>query len=168
MLKGLTNFYYRINPFIKEIKIIYNGAKLSRNGNCYDIALPNDFKPKVLFPDDPKMAIAKIPLGVQMQLPKHYRGVLLFRSSTALNYHYISANGFGEIEWDYSGQWNGLVATIPSSITAKKGARLFQFYIEPVWDAPWYIKACHIFAKFKFMEVNQLSTTRGGLGHTGK
>ena len=168
MLKRFTNFYYRINPFIKEIKIIYNGAKLSRNGNCYDIALPKDFKPKVKFSGELQVAIEKIPLGVQMQLPKHYRGVLEFRSSTSINYHYISANGFGEIEWDYSGQWHGLVVTLPSSSIAKKGARLFQFYIEPVWDAPWYIKVCHIFAKFKFREVNQLSTTRGGLGHTGK
>lgn len=168
MLKGLTNFYYKINPFIKEIKIIYNGAKLSRNGNCYDIALPKQFRPKTVFPRNIQFHIEKIPLGVQMQLPKYYRGVLEFRSSTALNYHYISANGFGEIEWDYSGQWHGLVATLPSSITAEKGARLFQFYIEPVWDAPWYIKVCHTFAKFKFREVNQLSTTRGGLGHTGK
>jgi len=51
---------------------------------------------------------------------------------------------------------------------AFKGDRLFQFHIEPLWDAPWYVKVCHLFAKFSFVEVEELTTTRGGLGSTGK
>ena len=154
-------FWNRVNPFHKTIKIIYNGATIHRHGNCYDIALPCRFTPVW---DE----VQSIPLGLQTTLPKHYRAVLLFRSSTALRYGYISANGVGEIEWDYTGMWHGIITTADHYEEAPAGTRLYQFYIEPLWDAPWYVKVCHLFATFSFVTVKELKTTRGGLGSTGR
>ena len=164
----LKRLWQRINPFHKTIKIIYNGAEITRHGNCYDIALPCDFKPEYRHYTS-TIGFDEIDLGIQTTLPKYYRAVLNFRSSTPKRYRYINASGFGEIEWDYSGRWVGTIASASSSIgMAFKGDRLFQFHIEPLWDAPWYVKVCHLFAKFSFVEVEELTTTRGGLGSTGR
>ena len=48
-----------------------------------------------------------------------------------------------------------------------KGVRVFQFHIEPVWDAPWYTKLTDLFSKYEFVKVTELKTKRGGLGSTG-
>ena len=106
-------------------------------------------------------------LGIQTQLPKYYRAVLNFRSSTAHKHLFINASGYGEIEWDYSGRWRGIVYAAGTKLPVPKGYRLFQFHIEPIFDAPWWTKLSHIFCGFKFVEVKELKTTRGGLGSTG-
>ena len=164
MFKAIRGGFQKYNPFIKTIKVVYGEFPFTRKGNCFDIHLSETFTPTT----KPGINRSLIPLGFKATLPKHYRGVLLFRSSTALNYGYIAGNGIGEIEWDYSEEWKGVVHTHEGSLQAPVGTRLFQFYIEPVLDAPWYIKLIHIFAKFRIQEVKKLTTSRSGLGHTGK
>ena len=164
MLKRFFTQIASFNPFNLFIKVLYLGGtyKIERHGNCFDIPLQKAFIPPV------NNGIVLIPLGVKIQLPKYYRGILAFRSSTPKNYKILIPHGYGEIEWNYSGEWLGGVYTTPQTTYAEEGARLFQFYIEPVWDAPWYVHIRHIFARFKLIEVDKISTNRGGLGHTGK
>ena len=75
--------------------------------------------------------------------------------------------GWGEMEWNYAGEWHGQVKVSKRTPFIPKGSRLFQFYIEPLWDAPWYVKLSHIFSKFKLVEVLELKTDREGLGSSG-
>ena len=159
-------FWNRVNPFHKTIKIIYNGATIHRHGNCYDIALPYSFYP--LYCEDSIDKTNRISLGIQTELPKGYGAVLNFRSSTAGKYGYINVSGFGEVEGNYCGVWHGIIQPHKYSLPAYVGARLFQFKLELLWDAPWYVKVCHLFATFSFVTVKELKTTRGGLGSTGR
>ena len=150
--------------FIKEIKIVYirsNSWKITRHGNCFDIPLQEDFFPPV------RTKIVYPPLGIRIQLPKYYRGVLFFRSSTPKRYAVSNPGGWGEMEWNYAGEWHGQIKVSKRTPIISKGSRLFQFYIEPIWDAPWYVKLSHIFSKFELVEVQELDTNRKGLGSSG-
>ena len=163
MFKRLIRAIQRLNPFIKYIKVVHNGSSFERHGNCIDIKLPNDFNINVSKP-----TVIYVPLGFRTRLPKYYRGVLFLRSSSPLKYNIDMPGGHGEIEWNYSDEWKGIIKAYSNSEPIlKKGNRVFQFYIEPIWDAPWYVKLSHIFATYKIRHVSYLSILRSGLGHTG-
>lgn len=162
MFKQIIKWYRKWNPFIKTIKVVFDGATFERHGNCIDIGIPKRFLPKSTVP-----RVYKIPLGFKATLPKHYRGVLYLRSSTPIRYNYSMPAGHGEIEWDYSEEWQGIIQASEVCMPAKKGTRLFQFFIEPVWDAPWYIKVVDLFSVFRIEEVTELNTSRSGLGSSG-
>ena len=161
MYKKFKKLYRRLNPFIKVIKVVFGGdCSLERHGNCIDIvngySIGADICNEVRF----------ICTGLHATLPKHYRGVLHQRSSTAKKWNCIPAGGYGEIEWNYSGEWLGSVMFTKATFIPS-GTRTHQFHIEPVWDAPWYVKLTDIFSIFVFEEVKELTTSRGGLGSTG-
>ena len=159
----LKRFFRKINPFVREIKYVSLGSTFERHGNCIDIKFGSN-----IYIETKKPQVIYVPLGFKAQLPKHYRGVLTFRSSTPARYNIDMPASHGEIEWDYSDEWKGIIKAFPSSSPViPKDSRLFQFYIEPVWDAPWYVKLLDIFSVFRFEKVEELSTSRSGLGHTG-
>lgn len=161
MVRKIIKFFRRINPFVRTIKVVFLGASFERHGNCIDIKSGSEFTP----PRYP--CIIKVPLGFKAQLPKHYRGVLHLRSSSPLKYQISVPGSWGEIEWDYAEEWQGIIYTTKRTPCIERNTRLFQFHIEPLWDAPWYIKVLDLFSVYRFEEVEKLSTSRGGIGHTG-
>lgn len=162
MFRRLIKQAKQFNPFVKTIKVKLEGASFERHGNCIDIRTG-----KTYTPSSEHTGINYVPIGFRAELPKYYRGVLFLRSSAPKKYDIDMPMGHGEIEWDYAGEWQGIIRTYKTSKEIKKGDRVFQFYIEPVWDSPWYIKLLHIFSVFRIEEVDVLTTSRGGLGHTG-
>jgi len=109
-----------------------------------------------------------IPLGVSMTLPKWYKAEIKPRSSTFANYGIIQTNSIGEIEWNFSKEYM-FPALAFKKTTLKSGERFCQFQIKLCENAPWYMKIADLFRSgFKFKEVDILTTTRGGLGSTGK
>ena len=160
MFKKIINYLQKL--ITKNINVVFIGGKFERHGNCIDIVQPSKFTPK---PEEG--SIVYIPLGFKATLPKWYRGVVFLRSSSSKRYGVSCPNGHGEIEWNYSSEWKGIIKIDEHTQSIPKGARVFQFYIEPVWDAPWYVKISHLFAKFNIVEVAELSTNRKGLGSSG-
>lgn len=160
MFKKITEYFKKF--ITKNIYVVFLKGKFERHGNCIDIAQPSKFTP---IPGEG--SIVYLPLGFKATLPKWYRGVVFLRSSAAKRYGVSCPNGHGEIEWDYSNEWKGIIKIDEHTQSIPKGARVFQFYIEPVWDAPWYIKVAHLFAKFNVVEVESLNTDREGLGSSG-
>ena len=162
MFRKLIKQARRFNPFIKVLKVKFEGAIFEKHGNCIDIKTG-----KTYIPNTNCVGVNYVPLGFKAELPRYYRGVLLLRSSSAKKYNIDMPCGYGEIEWDYAGEWNGIIRTHKSSKEINAGDRVFQFYIEPLWNSPWYIKLIDIFSVFRIEEVDILTTSRGGLGHTG-
>ena len=108
-----------------------------------------------------------IPLGVKMTLPEYYAATIIPRSSTFLKYGLLLGNSQGEIEWDYSEVWN-FIGYATQNMQIPIYARIAQFDVKPVFDAPWYVKLGFILTpKFKFKKVDSLTTSRSGLGSTG-
>ena len=125
---------------LKYSKLSLKGAIFEKHGNCIDIKTG-----KTYIPNTNCVGVNYVPLGFKAELPRYYRGVLLLRSSSAKKYNIDMPCGYGEIEWDYAGEWNGIIRTHKSSKEINAGDRVFQFYIEPLWNSPWYIKLIDIF-----------------------
>lgn len=147
---------------VKYVILNYN-SDVERNqyGNWIDLAA-NGMK------SFNAMEFKLVPLGVKMTLPKWYRAELKPRSSLYKNYRCLMTNSPGEIEADYSEEWMAsLLCT--DDIVIPNGARIVQFNISLRSDAPWYKKLENLFISgYKFVQVESLTTTRGGFGSTGK
>ena len=103
-----------------------------------------------------------------MTLPKWYKAEIKPRSSSYKKFGFIQVNSPAEIEHDYSDTWMLPVVFLESKII-NKGDRICQFQIKLREDAPWYMKIYDLFrGKFSFKEVQDIYTTRKGLGSTGK
>lgn len=113
-----------------------------------------------------------IPLGVAMQLPKHFEANLVPRSSTFKNYGIIQTNSIGIIDHTYCGnndEWKMSVLPFENKVIPR-GTRIAQFRIRPSQFAPIWVKLKWLFTnKIEFEEVSELKNKdRGGFGSTGK
>lgn len=100
-----------------------------------------------------------IPLGVAMQLPKGYEGLLVPRSSTFKSYYILMANSIGVFDESYQGdedQWYFPAYAVRDTIIPL-GSRIAQFIIfehQP---------------ENHFNVVSKLGNdNRGGFGSTGR
>lgn len=116
-----------------------------------------------------------IPLGVCIELPKHFIAKIVPRSSTFKRFRIIQANSIGIIDYNYKGdndQWFFPAVHFrkreDSNCIIEEGTRIAQFEIMPSQFAPWWVKLNWIFSsKIKIVEVNKLGNDdRGGLGST--
>lgn len=112
-----------------------------------------------------------IPLGVAMQLPKGFEGIVVSRSSTPKKLGIVSANNVGVIDNSYDGdddQWKFPALTIRRT-TIEKNTRICQFRIQLSQKATLWQKIKWMFSSgIEFKEVNSLnSNNRGGFGTTG-
>lgn len=99
-----------------------------------------------------------IPLGIRMQLPEGYEGILAPRSSTCLKHGIMMANSIGIIENDYAGDddvW-GVVAYAVRDTHIERSTRLAQFRILKTMDE----------VEFTFVDAMP-AKNRGGYGSTG-
>lgn len=139
-----------------KVKRLYDGAKLPKYGSdgagCFDFYASAD---NVLCTGE----IAKIPLGIAMEIPKGYVLLIMPRSSIGFKTPLRMANSVGVIDSDYRGEISALYENQDVGdfhITA--GDRIAQGCIIPV-------------PTVEFEEVNTLSETKrgiGGFGSTGK
>jgi dUTP pyrophosphatase len=160
-----------------KIKIKYSNpiCKIESFGDWIDLRAEKEVTlqgPKVNSDNSILFNSAIIPLGVSMQLPKHFEANVLPRSSTYNKYGIISNNSQGVIDNTYCGdddKW-GFLATAFRATTIKEGERICQFRIRPTQTAPVWIKLKWLFtSKVKFVEVESLKNpNRGGFGSTGK
>lgn len=160
-----------------KIKIKYHNSncKIQSFGNWIDLKAGKKVKlkgpivntnGKVLFNS------TIIPLGVSMQLPKHFEALALPRSSTFKNFGILLNNSQGVIDNEYCGDndvW-GFLATAFRDTTINEGDRICQFRIQPSQDAPAWVKLKWLLtSKVEFVEVETLGNPdRGGIGSTGK
>lgn len=100
-----------------------------------------------------------IPLGISVELPEGYAGLVFARSGLATKRHLAPANKVGIIDADYRGQWFvPLHNHGPVPQTVEDGERIAQLMITP-------------FLTGQFIEAEQLSETArgsGGFGSTGE
>ncbi len=100
-----------------------------------------------------------IPLGISVELPEGYAGLVFARSGLATKRHLAPANKVGIIDADYRGQWFvPLHNHGPISQTVEDGERIAQLMITP-------------FLTGQFIEAQTLSETArgsGGFGSTGE
>lgn len=146
----------------KIVEVVYRDPNcfIERHGNKFDLKVSDAYNLG-------KGRQYLMPLGISMTLPQYYAGAIIPRSSTFIKYGIIQGNSIGEIEWDYSDEWQfPAFATKDAKLEAY--SRVCQFDIRPVFDAPWYVKLGFILVpKFKFKNVDALTTSRKGLGSTG-
>jgi dUTP pyrophosphatase len=105
-------------------------------------------------------AIALVPTGLVIEVPKgHFLGIFA-RSSTPLKRGLVVANGVGVVDSDYCGPADEIkvqvlnVTTAP--VTVAKGDRLAQGVIIPF-----------VRAEFVERETTSAAVSRGGFGSTG-
>ena len=100
----------------------------------------------------------KIPLGIAVEIPKGYMGLLVPRSSMSKT-PLRCANSVGVIDADYRGEISIVYENIScSDYTIFRGDRIAQLIIVPI-------------ARVDVVEVDKLSETErgdGGYGSTGK
>ncbi len=142
----------------------------NKHGNWTDLCINGSiwFKAPEVINTKVKFYDKKVGLGVSMTLPKHYRAELKPRSSTFKKFGLILSNSIGEIEWDYSLEWQAHF--IPyKSVRPKTGESIAQFQISLNPDAPWYMKLADLFCSgYKYEVVDVLTTNRGGWGSSDK
>lgn len=139
-----------------KVKRLYDGAKLPTYGSdgagCFDFYAPAD---NVLCTGE----IAKIPLGVAMEVPKDHVLLIMPRSSIGFKTPLRMANSVGVIDSDYRGEISALYENQDvGDFHIAAGDRIAQGCIIPV-------------PTVEFEEVNTLSETKrgiGGFGSTGK
>lgn len=146
-LRDLTS-----EPYTIKVKYHDGASKLERHGAMWDMAASETVALK-------EGEVRIIPLGVSMQLPSGYMGVLVPRSSTCLKHGIMMANSVGIIENDYCGDndvW-GFVAYAVRDTAITKGTRIAQFMPVPM------------FGDLDFDVVESMPCTdRGGYGSTGE
>lgn len=140
-----------------KVKRLYDGAKLPTYGSdgagCFDFYAPAD---NVLCTGE----IAKIPLGVAIEVPKDHVLLIMPRSSIGFKTPLRMANSVGVIDSDYRGEICALYENQHDLLNyhIRVGERIAQGCIVPV-------------PAVEFEEVNTLSETKrgtGGFGSTGK
>ncbi|MDR0889842.1 MAG: dUTP diphosphatase [Oscillospiraceae bacterium] len=100
-----------------------------------------------------------IPIGISMELPTGYAGLIFARSGLAAKRHLAPANKVGVIDSDYRGEFFVPLhnhGSVPQTI--EHGERIAQMVITP------YLTA-------QFLECEELSNTvrgDGGFGSTGR
>ncbi len=112
-------------------------------------------EPATLEPNETKL----IPIGISMEIPEGYAGLVFARSGLATKRHLAPANKVGVIDSDYRGEFFVPLrnhGTVPQTI--EHGERIAQMILVP------YLTA-------QFVEVETLSDTlrgSGGFGSTGR
>ena len=145
-----------------KVKRINEKAKLPTRGSeqaaGYDLysCFPDDWGERLeLQPHD----TIKIPIGLQMELPRGYYGAIVARSGLATKQGLRPANAYGVIDSDYRG--SVIVALHNDTDYPQRiydGDRIAQLILLP-------------YQTMEFEEVNELSDTdrgSGGFGSTGK
>ena len=111
-------------------------------------------EPAVLAPNETKL----IPIGISMEIPQGYAGLVFARSGLATKRHLAPANKVGVIDSDYRGEFFVPLrnhGSVPQTI--EHGERIAQMVLVPFLTA-------------QFVEVETLSDTArgsGGFGSTG-
>lgn len=160
-----------------KVKLLSSECELKRTskGDWIDLRAAED-----VMLNDPKVDITSgeihfdrklIPLGVAMELPKHFEAILVVRSSTFKHWQIIQSNSVGVIDYSYCGdkdEWKLPVIAFAYRMISK-GDRIAQFRIRPSQFAPWWIKLQWIFTNsFKIKYVDSLDNiSRGGFGKSG-
>lgn len=137
---------------VKEGVILPTQA--TKGSACYDLYLPDDF----CMPQSPMEPIL-VPLGIVLEIPHGYVGILSLRSSISL-LGFSMPNGIGVIDSDYRGEL-GLPLCFPFgnySEFFKAGTRIAQIRLEKV--IPLEIQECE--------NLSETERGEGGFGSTGK
>ena len=118
-----------------------------------------------------KFDTALIPLGLAMELPKHFEANILSRSSTFKHHGILQTNAMGVIDSSYSGdndEWKLPVIALRKTTIDEKD-RIAQFRIRPSQFAPWWVKLKWLFtSSIEFDYVETLGNKdRGGFGSSG-
>ena len=105
-----------------KVKVHPGGRMPERHGECFDLATTKDEKLRA-------GEVRVIGLGVSIELPDGVHGIVAARSSTALKWDIIPANGIGIIENDYNGDGDvwGFVAYALRDTEIPAGTRIAQF-----------------------------------------
>ncbi len=112
-----------------------------------------------------------IPLGISMELPKHFEANILPRSGSFKNFGFTLLNSMGIIDHTYKGNKDEWMVNLEflNSSHINKGDRIVQFRIRPSQFAPWWVHLKWIFKKkIEFVYVDDLeNNNRGGFGSSG-
>ena len=119
------------------------------------LAAVADDAPMVLHPGD----VAMVPTGLVVALPAHHEAQVRPRSGLAAKSGVTVLNAPGTIDADYRGEIKVLLVNHGRApFTVRRGERIAQMVIAPVWQA-------------QFEEVGALDDTargEGGFGSTGR
>ena len=160
-----------------KIKLIRDWCKIevSKKGEWIDLrsAKTTMIKAPTVSKNDKTVIFdsSLIPLGIAMELPKHFEANIVPRSSTYSNFGVILSNSMGIIDSAYKGdndEWKMNVIALRNSVI-QQGERIAQFRIRPSQFAPWWVKIKWLFVnKIEFKSVKTLGNkSRGGFGSTG-
>jgi len=155
----------------RTIKIRLHGDTTlpEKHGNMWDLSVKKDIYFRSVEESTGKGIL--VGLGVSMTLPKWYGAHIYARSSTYKTYGIILSNAVGVIEANYSLEWLANFIKLTDDCESNYipvGARVVQFEVYLLPEAPWYIKLLDLLnSGFKFKEVDVLTTIRKGWGSTG-
>lgn len=115
--------------------------------------------------------VTYIPLGVAMQLPDGFEGIIASRSSAAKKMGVMLANGIGVVDNDYCGdddQWTYAAVSLRKTSIAQN-TRLCQFRIQLSQKASiWQKIKWLLTSSIELVEVESLNhENRNGFGSTG-
>lgn len=156
---------------ILKVKYLNSNCKLEIHGDFIDLKSAENFE----FTKNNEYKL--LPLGVCIELPKHFIAKIVPRSSTYKNYRVVQTNSVGIVDYQYKGdndQWFLPIIHFRKRIDPTRriieGERVAQFEICPSQFAPWWVKLKWIFSsKIKMIEVKSLGNkNRGGIGSTNK
>ncbi len=103
-------------------------------------------------------AIALVPTGIAVAIPRGYEGQVRSRSGLALTHGVFVLNSPGTIDSDYRGEIGVILANLgPAPFEVERGDRIAQLVVGPVSRVTW-------------VEGERLAVTArqdGGFGHTG-
>lgn len=154
-----------------KIKYLNEQCKLEIHGDWIDL------KSAIYYEFTKNIEYKLIPLGVCIELPKHFEALAAPRSSTYKQFRLLQTNSPGIIDYLYKGdddQWHFSALHFRNrsdkNIEIFEGERICQFRIQPSQFAPWWIKLKWLFnSKIKLETVQLLNNTnRGGIGSTKK
>lgn len=104
----------------------------------------------------------KVPLGIAIEYPDGYMGMLACRSSLPEKKGVFVTNGIGIIDSDYRGEHMIQLSALKEDVLIKKGERIAQIAIIPVLNSasdPISIEVVE--------ELNETARGTGGFGSTG-
>ena len=101
----------------------------------------------------------KVPLGIAIEYPEGYMGLLAVRSSLPEKKGVFITNGAGIIDSDYRGEHMIQLAALSQDVLFKKGERIAQIVIMPVLS--------HAADPVVFETADSLSKTTRGEGAFG-
>lgn len=82
-------------------------------------------------------AVALVPTGFAIELPKGFEGQIRARSGLALKHRIVVVNGPGTIDWDYRGELKVILGNFgPEPFRINHGDRIAQMVIAPVSRHP--------------------------------